>query len=112
MARPHGVRLVRPDGPPIDLDDDLVCDGLDDEGIENWTIGYAGFRPGIDRIDCEILPGRTSLEFAVSADKLPGGKANFKATWEQRQSGKVTRYSREVDEDGCEVRSDRDMDPQ
>jgi hypothetical protein len=107
MGRPEGVQLIRPDGPPIDLDDDLVCNGVDEQGIENWTIGYAGFRPGVDRIDCAVLPGKTSLGFAVSADKLPPGTAKLKATWEERKDGKVKRQSKDFDVDGnCEMTSD------
>lgn len=113
MPRPIGVWLRRPDGPPISLDDDLVNEGVDDDGIDNWTIGYAGFRPGVDKIDCEVLPGKTSLGFSVRADRLPGGSGKMKATWQGKKSGKVTRYSKEFDKDGdCEIRSDRDMDPQ
>lgn len=72
MAKPTGVRLVRPDGPPINLDDDLAHDGVDENGIDKWTIGYANFRPGIDSIQCDTLPGRTSLGFNVLLDGSGG----------------------------------------
>jgi len=102
---------VRPDGPPIDLDDDLVNDGVDAEGIDNWTIGYAGFRPGIDQLDCDVLPPKTSIGFRVPGDRVPP-RGTMTASWQDLKTGEVRRFSKDFSADGsCEIRSDDEPDP-
>jgi hypothetical protein len=70
MSRPSGVRILRPDGDPIELDDMLENGGPDDQGIDQWYVKY-DFRPGVDKLVCDVLPGRTSIGVLVPATLAP-----------------------------------------
>lgn len=42
----------------------------DEDGQDLWEIAGAEFRPGLDRVEMDVLPARTSIRFA---GPLPGG---------------------------------------
>jgi hypothetical protein len=72
MARPQGVRVLRPDGDPIECDDTLVHVGVDGEGIDQWHVELdTPFRPGVDKLTCTVLPGRTSIGILVPGAMMP-----------------------------------------
>jgi hypothetical protein len=58
--KPTGVRLHRKDGTVLNCE--LVCEGVDGEGMEQWRIANAVYQHG-DYITVEELPGMTSLGF-------------------------------------------------
>ena len=60
--KPVGVRLHRADGSVLDCE--LVDEGVDDEGMHNWAIANAVYRPG-DSVTVEELPGHTSIGFVA-----------------------------------------------
>jgi hypothetical protein len=64
MARPEGVRVVRPDGTEVPCE--LVHDGPDDRGMDSWRVVGVKFRPGLDRLQVAVFPARTALTFDVS----------------------------------------------
>lgn len=99
MAKPVGVTIKRPDGRTVVCDDFMRHDGVDAEGIDHWSVVYAGFRPGVDRLSCEMLPGRTSIGILIPEARIPPG-AKVSATWEDWRSGEVTKYSKDFDADG------------
>jgi hypothetical protein len=64
MAKPKGVRVVRPDGKVLNCE--LVHDGPDDRGMDSWRIVGVTFRPGLDQLQVAVFPGKTALTFDVS----------------------------------------------
>jgi hypothetical protein len=64
MARPEGVRVVRPDGTEVACE--LVHDGYDeDEDMDQWRIVGVSYRPGVDKLKVDVLPARTGISFEV-----------------------------------------------
>jgi hypothetical protein len=68
QTKPVGVRLHRADGTVLDVE--LVDEGVDDEGMRNWVIANAVYRPG-DHITIAVLPAMTGITFQAR----PGLKA-------------------------------------
>jgi hypothetical protein len=58
--KPTGVRVHRADGTVLNAE--LVHNGPDHEGLDNWLIANIDYRPG-DNVSIEELPPRTSISF-------------------------------------------------
>jgi len=68
MARPEGVRIVRPDGTEVPCE--LVHNGYDeDQNMDSWTIVGVTYRPGMDRLKVDVFPARTGLSFEATLDE-------------------------------------------
>ena len=68
MAEPQGVRIVREDGTEVPCE--LVHEGVDEQGIDQWVIANAVFHVGRDRLHIDRFPGRTGLAFDVNTSKV------------------------------------------
>jgi hypothetical protein len=65
MARPEGVRVVRPDGSEVPCE--LIHLGTDERGMDCWRVVPSMiFRPNLDRLHVDVFPGRTDLSFDVA----------------------------------------------
>lgn len=69
MTAPVGVRLHRADGTILN------CELVDENGMRQWVIANAEYRPG-DRITAEMIPGRTGITFAA-----PQGVSGADISW-------------------------------
>ena len=77
MAKPQNVRIVRPDGTEVACE--LIHQGYHAEAdMDNWSVAGVVFRPGLDMLKADVMPARTSIDFAV---QRPPDDAPF---WRQR----------------------------
>ena len=60
MSKPVNVRIHRGDT-GIEVPCELVHDGVDEEGMDQWLIANAVFRPGIDELRIDVMPPRTGI---------------------------------------------------
>jgi hypothetical protein len=65
-VKPQGVRIVRGDGTEILCE--LVHLGPNGDGVDEWEIANATFRPGLDHIHVAVMPARTALTFSTGSD--------------------------------------------
>jgi hypothetical protein len=63
MMKPENVRVVHPDGTETPCE--LIHDGPDENGIDQWTATGPVFRVGLDKFRVDVLPARTGISFAV-----------------------------------------------
>lgn len=61
--KPTNVQLHRADGTVVDCE--LVHQGLDENGFDQWLIAGVTYRPG-DRLTMDVLPARTGITFAAA----------------------------------------------
>lgn len=61
MGKPENVRVVRPDGSEVPCE--LIHDGYDEDGIDQWTATGPTYRVGLDQLRVGVFPGRTGLTF-------------------------------------------------
>jgi hypothetical protein len=68
INEPEGVQLHRGDGSIIDCE--LLHEGVDDEGMDQWLITGVEFHPEYgDTITIAVFPPRCGLEFQAPALK-------------------------------------------
>jgi len=60
MSKPVNVRIHRGDT-GIDVPCELMHKGMDEDGMDQWLIANATFRPGIDTVLIGVLPPRTGI---------------------------------------------------
>lgn len=64
MGKPVGVRIVRGD-----TGEEVPCELVhigDVDGADTWEIAGVTFRVGLDRIEMDALPERTSIQFGTN----------------------------------------------
>lgn len=63
MAKPENVRVYRKDtGETVHCE--LIHQGVDDEGMDNWLVAGVEFRAGLDELQIDVLPPMSGITFA------------------------------------------------
>jgi hypothetical protein len=91
-VKPVGVRLHRADGTVLNCE--LADEGVDDEGMHNWRIANAVYRPG-DSITVEELPPMTGVGFTAPRLLHGGALKGLDIEWDE-PSGEHRQASVEV----------------
>jgi len=69
-SKPVNVRIIRGDT-GVEVPCELVHDGVDEDGMDQWLIANVTFRIGIDELRVGVLPPRTG----IGVDTDPSWKA-------------------------------------
>lgn len=72
MARPHNVRVIRPDGSIIACE--LACGGIDDDGLEVWNVAtelHAGDQIAIGSMSSDTKLCAPVSDEVVNARVMP-----------------------------------------